>query len=243
MTLSAFFEQHPKVALAFSGGTDSAFLLHVARKLGVDVKPYFIQTPFQPQFELEDARKLAPDVTIVPLDILENENVASNPENRCYHCKLEMLLQLKEQAKADGYEVLLDGTNASDQWEDRPGMKALEEVGVLSPLRICGLKKEEIRQLSREAGLFTWDKPAYACLATRIPTNTPIDRDTLRRVEEAETALFRLGYRDFRVRVFHQGARVQLPQDQFPMTKEAYIRIREAVAPFFATVLLDLGGR
>ena len=243
MTLSEFFELHPKAALAFSGGVDSAFLLHAARSLGADVKPYFLKTPFQPQFELKDAQRLAPDVTVLSLDILENEAVASNPEDRCYHCKKGMLLALKKQAKTDGYEVLLDGTNASDQWEDRPGMKALEEVGVLSPLRLCGLKKEEIRRLSKEAGLFTWDKPAYACLATRIPAHTPIDRETLHRVEEAETALAKLGYRDFRVRVFHGAAKIQLTQDQFPKTNEAYIRIREAVAPFFATVLLDLGGR
>lgn len=243
MTLSDFFQKYPKVALAFSGGADSAFLLHTAKNLGADIRPYFLKTPFQPTFELEDAKKLAPDVTVISLDILQEEAVSSNPENRCYHCKKRMFLQLKEQAKADGYDILLDGTNASDQWEDRPGMKALEELGILSPLRLCGITKDEVRRLSKEAGLFTWDKPAYACLATRIPAHTPIERDTLHRVEEAENALFRLGYRDFRVRVFHGGARVQLPQEQFPTIKEDYIRIREAVAPYFEPVLLDLGGR
>lgn len=243
MTLSDFFCRYPKAALAFSGGVDSAYLLHAARQAGADVKPYFIRTPFQPAFELADAKKLAPDLTVLDLDVLQCAEVASNPADRCYHCKKQLFDFLKKQAEADGYTLLLDGTNASDQWDDRPGMKALEELRVLSPLRLCGLTKDDIRHLSREAGLFTWDKPAYACLATRIPTGTPIGRDTLRRIESAEEALARLGYRDFRVRVFHNAARLQLPFDQFPTTPDDYIHIRDALTPWFEAVFLDLGGR
>ena len=243
MTLSAFFQLHPKAALAFSGGVDSAWLLHAARQAGADVKPYFIRTPFQPAFELADAKKLAPDLTVLDLDVLQCAQVAENPADRCYHCKKQLFSFLKQQAEADGYSILLDGTNASDQWDDRPGMRALEELGVLSPLRLCGLTKDDVRRLSREAGLFTWDKPAYACLATRIPTGTPIDRDALRRVEGAEEALTVLGYRNFRVRVFHGAARLQLPFDQFPATSDDYNRIRDALHPWFDTAFLDLGGR
>ena len=127
-----------------------------------------------------------------------------------------MFTALRQRALSDGYTVLLDGTNASDEAGDRPGMRALRELKVRSPLRLCGLTKDEIRRRSKDAGLFTWDKPAYACLATRIPTETAIDRETLHHVEAAEAALSQLGFRDFRVRVFHGAARIQLPQTQFP---------------------------
>ena len=243
MTLTEFFSLHPKAAMGFSGGVDSAFLYAAARACGADVRPYFIRTPFQPAFELEDARKLAPDLTVLELDVLDLPQVAANPADRCYHCKKALFGRLKAQALADGYHVLLDGTNASDDLADRPGVQALAEYGVLSPLRLCGLTKDQIRRQSRDLGLFTWDKPAYACLATRIPTDTAIDRETLRRVEAAETALMALGYRDFRVRIFHGAARIQLQPDQFPRTPEAYAALVRAVRPQFQTVLLDLDGR
>ena len=243
MTLQDFFKAHPKAAIAFSGGVDSAYLLHAAKEAGCDVRPYFVKTPFQPAFELEDAKKLAPDLTVLELDILKWKKIEKNEKNRCYFCKKQLLTCLKRQAKNDGYEEIWDGTNASDQADDRPGMRALEALAVLSPLRLCGLSKEEIRRLSKEAGLFTWDKPAYACLATRIPTGTAIDRETLQKVEGAEAALRQLGYTDLRVRVFHGIARVQLPSDQFPTTKEDYIRIQTALKPWFETAVLDLRGR
>ena len=241
MTLHEFFELNPKAALAFSGGVDSAYLLHAAREAGADVKPYFIKTPFQPAFELEDAEKLAPDLTVLELDILSCNSVAENPKNRCYHCKKSLFSHLKAQAEADGYTVLLDGTNASDQWDDRPGMKALEELGVLSPLRLCGVTKDEIRHRSREAGLFTWDKPAYACLATRVPTGTEITVELLQKVEKSEEALMKMGYKDLRIRLFSGAARVQLPENQ--LLKADIIAIREALNPYFDEILLDLRGR
>ncbi len=247
MELSDFFARHPKAALGFSGGVDSAYLLYAARAAGADVRPYFVKTVFQPQFELEDALRLAQDleieVTVVEADILANAAVAANPPDRCYHCKKTLFGLLRQRALADGYTLLLDGTNASDCAQDRPGMRALEEQGVLSPLRLCGLTKEDIRRRSKAAGLFTWDKPAYACLATRVPAGTALDRDALNRVEAAEAALTALGYRDLRVRVFHGAARVQLPQEQFPTSPEACKALREALAPYFEPVLLDLKGR
>ncbi len=241
MTLNEFFSDYPKAALAFSGGTDSAYLLHAARAAGADVKPYFMKTPFQPAFELEDAKRLAPDLTVLELDILSCDLIANNPENRCYHCKKALFSHLKTQATADGYSVLLDGTNASDQIDDRPGIKALEELGVLSPLRLCGLTKNAIRSLSREAGLFTWDKPAYACLATRVPTGTEITAELLQRVEKSEEILRKMGYFGLRIRLFHGAARVQLAENQL---KNADIfAIREALSPYFDHILLDLRGR
>ena len=168
MTLEEFFAEHPKVAIAFSGGVDSSYLLYAAGKYAKEVKAYYVKAAFQ------------------HLDVLSDEKVTANPANRCYYCKKRIFTAITSHARADGFTVLLDGTNASDDAGDRPGMKALQELAVLSPLRICGLTKAEIRKLSKEAGLFTWDKPAYACLATRIPTGQHIDARVLERTEVAE---------------------------------------------------------
>ena len=190
MTLQEFFTEHPKAALGFSGGVDSSYLLYAGIKAGADIRPYFIKTAFQPEFELEDAKRLCAqlgaELHIIKLDALANPDVVKNPANRCYYCKTGLFGTLQARAKADGYTVLLDGTNASDDAGDRPGMKALTEMSVLSPLRLCGLTKAQIREFSREAGLFTWDKPAYACLATRVPTGEAITEALLARVEGAE---------------------------------------------------------
>ena len=247
MTLEQFFQENPRCALGFSGGVDSAYLLYAGVKAGADIRPYFIKTVFQPAFELADARKLAAglgaEVTVLELDALADPRVAANPADRCYFCKQNLFRTLKERAIADGYPVLLDGTNASDEAGDRPGMRALAELSVRSPLRECGLTKAEIRARSREAGLFTWDKPAYACLATRVPAGEAITADLLARVEGAEDALFRLGYTDFRVRVFHSAARLQLPRGQMERAVREAETIQAALKPYFTPILLDLEGR
>ena len=247
MTLEQFFQENPRCALGFSGGVDSAYLLYAGVKAGADIRPYFIKTAFQPAFELADARKLAAglgvEVTVLELDALADPRVAANPADRCYYCKQNLFRTLKDRAIADGYPVLLDGTNASDEAGDRPGMRALAELSVRSPLRECGLTKAEIRARSREAGLFTWDKPAYACLATRVPAGETITADILARVEGAEDALFRLGYTDFRVRVFHSAARLQLPRGQMERAVREAEELRQALKPYFTPILLDLEGR
>ena len=247
MTLEQFFQENPRCALGFSGGVDSAYLLYAGVKAGADIRPYFIKTVFQPAFELADAKKLAAglgaEVTVLELAALADPRVAANPADRCYFCKQNLFRTLKERAIADGYPVLLDGTNASDEAGDRPGMRALAELSVRSPLRECGLTKAEIRARSREAGLFTWDKPAYACLATRVPAGEAITADLLARVEGAEDALFRLGYTDFRVRVFHGAARLQLPRGQMERAVREAETIQAALKPYFTPILLDLEGR
>lgn len=221
MKLKEFFEKYPRVALGFSGGVDSAYLLYAGRKYGADIRPYFIKTAFQPEFELRDAIRLTEELgielTVVEYDILAETRVIQNPSDRCYYCKSALFRTLRRQALKDGYEILLDGTNASDEASDRPGMKAVRELKVLSPLRDCGLTKNEIRKLSREAGLFTWEKPSYACLATRIPTGVPINGTLLTRIERGEEALAVLGFSDFRIRLFHDAARLQIPEKQFEM--------------------------
>lgn len=243
MTLQEFFTEHPKAALGFSGGVDSSYLLWAAVNVGADIAPYYIQTAFQPAFELEDAQRLCAQIgvklNVIRLDALADPRVAANPANRCYYCKVGLFGALRARAKADGYDLLLDGTNASDDAGDRPGMKALREMEVRSPLRECGLTKAMIRQESRKAGLFTWDKPAYACLATRVPTGRTITSELLRRVEGAETALFALGFTDFRVRLYDEAARLQLPEGQLAKAVEQRQAIRQALAPWFDVVLLD----
>lgn len=243
MELNTFFANHPKVALAFSGGVDSAYLLYEAVKAGVDVRPYFVKTLFQPEFELRDAWRLGAElgvpVTVLNADVLRLPQVAANPANRCYYCKSAIFTMMCQRAAEDGYSVMMDGTNASDDDGDRPGMRALRELSVRSPLREAGLTKVEIRARSKAAGLFTWDKPAYACLATRIPTDTPITAGLLERVERAENALFAMGYTDFRVRVYHDAARVQLPAGRWPSLAQREVLLT-ALKSYFEVVLLDM---
>ena len=246
-SLRAFFADHPRMALAFSGGVDSAYLLYAARACGCDVAAFYAQSAFQPEFERRDAQRLAEQLdvplNVVPLDVLAVAAVRDNPTDRCYHCKKAIFTALLAAAEAQGYEAVMDGTNASDDTSDRPGMKALVELGVLSPLRLCGITKAQVREYSRAAGLFTWDKPAYACLATRIPTGTPITDEDLNRVEGAEAALFALGFSDFRVRLFHGAARLQLPGAQMAEAIARREEIRGALAPWIEIVMLDLKDR
>ncbi|MBQ9720666.1 MAG: ATP-dependent sacrificial sulfur transferase LarE, partial [Oscillospiraceae bacterium] len=236
--------RNPRPALAFSGGVDSAYLLYAAHRAGAEVRAYYVSSAFQPQFELEDAKRLAGSLsvplTVLSVDILSNRTVTANPSDRCYHCKKAIFSAILAAAEADGHTPVLDGTNASDQVSDRPGMRALRELGVRSPLRECGLTKPEVRRLSREAGLFTWDKPAYACLATRIPTGTAITRADLARTERAERFLAGLGFTDFRVRMLGDAAKLQLPASQL----SALLAQRETILPElkkdYSDVLLDL---
>ena len=247
MELAEFFTIHPKVAVAFSGGVDSAYLLYAAKQAGAEVQAYFAKSAFQPQFELDDATRLADELKVplrvLAVDVLADQDVAANPPDRCYHCKLLIFNEICKNAQMDGYPVVVDGTNADDDIGDRPGMRALGELSVLSPLRACGLTKDEIRRRSREAGLFTWRKPSYACLATRIPNGEPIDSDRLAAIESAEDFLFSLGMTDFRVRVMGGAARIQVKPDQLG----AVIGRREAILAelkkHFSAVLLDLETR
>lgn len=248
MTLQEFFGAHPKAALAFSGGVDSSYLLYAARQLGADVKAYYVKTAFQPEFEYQDALRLASqlgaDIQVLTLDVLACPDVTVNPKNRCYFCKQHIFGNILRQAKADGYDTVLDGTNASDQVSDRPGMKALQEMKILSPLRLTGLTKAEIRSLSHEAGLFTWDKPSYACLATRIPTGTEITGADLARTEWAEDHLMSLGFRDLRVRQLSGDlALVQLPEAQMDTFMALRGEITRTLKTRYAGVLLDMEAR
>lgn len=244
MELSAYFSAHPKAAIAFSGGVDSAYLLYAAVQSGADVRAYYVKTPFQPQFEYEDAQKLAMQLGVemvtIPVDVLCREEIASNPANRCYFCKRALFSRILEAAAEDGFSLILDGTNASDDDADRPGIQALRELQVQSPLRLCGLTKAEIRRLSKEAGLFTHNKPAYACLATRIPTGERITLDKLEKTEKAEHFLASLGFRDFRVRLDHGKAKIQVRAEDLALVMENRQKILDTLRQFYDAVVLDL---
>ena len=243
MELKEFFAEHPRAALAFSGGADSSYLLWAglrwAEKLGV----YYVKSPFQPAFEYRDALRLAEElgaeVTVLWADPLCDAKVAANPANRCYFCKKIIMAAIREAAKRDGFDLVIDGTNASDDIADRPGYRALGEEGVLSPLRLCGITKEALRERSREAGLFTWAKPAYACLATRIPTGETITAEKLRAVEESEDALFRMGFTDFRVRTKDGAAKLQFIAQQHDEAARRLDEIKAALSPYFSEITLD----
>ena len=221
MTLQLFFSQHPSVAVALSGGADSAYLLYAAKQFGQRVHAYCVRSPFQCAAAHEDACRLAAEVS-VPVSVLSltlddmGEAVQNGPD-RCYHCKKAMFTAICRAAKADGFCVVLDGTNASDDDRDRPGMRALQELDVLSPLRLCGLDKQTVRRLSEQAGLFTHDKPSDSRLATRIASGTVLTLDALRRVEEAEIQLKQLGFSDFRLRCGKSSTTLQVRQAQLPL--------------------------
>lgn len=244
MTLSQFFQENPRAALAFSGGVDSAYLLYTAVQSGAQVRAYYVKSPFQPEFEYQDAVKLAnqlgAEMVTIPVDNLSNPDIQRNPANRCYYCKKMIMSAIWAAARADGFPVLMDGTNASDDAGDRPGSKAITELSVRSPLREAGLTKAEIRRLSKEAGLFTHDKPAYACLATRIPTGREITPEDLQRTEQAESYLMDLGFSDFRIRLIGDCARIQLRQEQLTKLLEQREAIMKELKRHYKGVLLDL---
>lgn len=243
MTLREFFAANPSVALAFSGGTDSAYLLWAAVQAGAAVQPYFVRSAFQPRFELEDARRLCAQLElslrVLDCDVLAQPEIASNPPDRCYYCKRALFTRLLDAAREEGYPLVMDGTNASDVEDDRPGMRALRELGVRSPLREAGLRKCDVRRLSAQAGLFTADKPSYACLATRIPSGTAIEPAMLETVERAEGLLAGLGYRNFRVRLRPWGALLQFDESQHADAEKNIENIRGLLGGLFHELRID----
>ncbi len=247
MDLRTFFQAHPAVAVAFSGGVDSAYLLQQAKAHGAKVVAYYVHSAFQPAFELKDAKDTAEflrvPLRILEVDVLSQETVVKNEKNRCYHCKKVIFSTILAAARQDGFSVLLDGSNFDDDPSDRPGMVALQELEVLSPLRLVGLTKADVRRGAKEAGLTVWNKPAYACLATRIPTGRAITENALFHVEQGESLLFSLGFTDFRLRLVAEGAKLQLRADQLSLFLEKRETILEQLQPYFQSITLDLTTR
>ena len=199
-------------AIAFSGGVDSTFLLMAAHEaLGDKVLAITVRTPYIPEWEINEARDFSAKLQVKHLIIeipLENE-ILNNPENRCYLCKGIIFKKLRDAASREGFINLLDGTNIDDSEENRPGMKALRELNILSPLKENGFNKKDIRNYSRINNLPTWEKPAYACLLTRIPYNNRVDNDMLKKIEKAEKFLIDLGIKAVRVRIHGDLARIE----------------------------------
>lgn len=247
MELKDFFAEQNRAALAFSGGCDSAYLLYAAKACGAQLRAYYVHSCFQPAFELRDAKRLAEELgmelRVLEADVLADESVRSNPAERCYHCKKQIFSAIVKAAREDGFDCVIDGTNASDDAADRPGMRALREMQVRSPLRECGVTKAQVRARSRESGLFTWNKPAYACLATRIPTGRPIEEADLQKIERGEAALGEMGFSDFRLRLEETGARLELTQAQLGMALERREEILAALEADFSRVYVDLRPR
>jgi uncharacterized protein len=207
------------VAVAFSGGVDSAFLGWAARQaLGDRAVLVTADSESYAEGELDEARRLAERIGLRHLVIrtreLDNPAYAANPPNRCFFCKDELFTRLAPIARAEGLEHLVYGATVDDLGDHRPGMAAAREHGARAPLIDAGLGKSEIRELSRAAGLPTWDKPAMACLSSRFPYGTPISAEKLRQVDRAEAAVRRLGFRSFRVRHHGDIARLEIAREE-----------------------------
>jgi uncharacterized protein len=216
--LLRFIAAQGSVAVAFSGGVDSSFLCHAAAAaLGDRAVAITVVSPMLPKREIDGAVDFAAKAGIKHILVEEaeiEEEVAANPKERCYFCKKIEFGTILRAAKERGINAVLDGSNVDDLGDYRPGLKALEELRILSPLREVNLTKAEIRELSRRFELPTWNKPAFACLASRIPYGERIDKEKLSRVEKAEETLRAYGFRQFRVRSHEQIARIEVAPEE-----------------------------
>ncbi|MDE0078213.1 MAG: ATP-dependent sacrificial sulfur transferase LarE [Caldilineaceae bacterium] len=255
--MRAALRAYGAVIVAYSGGVDSAVVMAVAYQElggrsasagnGSGALACIGVSPSYPAREMRDAVALADEIG-VPYRLVETEeyldpNYAANPNNRCYFCKSELHNRLHEILQQEDWGIVCDGTNASDMGDDRPGMVAARERGVRSPLLEAGITKPEVRAIARHLGLPVWDKPAMACLSSRVPHGTPIDPQLLRQIEAAEDVLVALSLRQFRVRHHGEIARLELPPEDFPTVLAHYEQIVAGIkAAGYRYVTLDLAG-
>jgi len=234
--------------VAFSGGVDSSFLLYRANAIkNLDFIGVTIKTPYIPASEIEEATEFARTYGIKHrvLDLTFPESVRNNPQDRCYICKRTLFSELVTFARKNGYRYVAEGTNADDTGTYRPGLRALKELDIKSPLLEAGLTKKEIREFLHHDSLSIWDKPAMACLLTRIPYNTNVNEDALRMIEKAEIFLFGMGYPGTRVRIHGDLARIECLPGYFEKIiqspeKEHIINSLKKIG--FRYVSLDLEG-
>ncbi|MFT5873304.1 MAG: hypothetical protein ACI8WT_002248 [Clostridium sp.] len=236
------------VAVAFSGGVDSTLLLKVCSDvLKENVLAIMVIAPYTPKWEVEEAKALLKEfgVKYKFLEVEMIEEIRFSPRERCYICKNAIFTKIKEEARAHGIHNVLDGTNLDDTKDYRPGLRALKELNIISPLLANGITKSDIRNLSKELKLQTWDKPAYACLLSRIPYGQEVIEAELERIERAEVYLMGLGFSGVRVRSHGDLARIELPKKYFPkilnekILEEILMKLKEFG---FKYVTLDLEG-
>ncbi len=237
-------------AVAFSAGVDSAYLAYTAHEvLGERMTAVTVDVPSFPKRELEQSREFCGRYgirqTVIAVDQLSVAGFAENPPDRCYHCKRALFSAIKQTADDLGLAHVIEGSNLDDMSAYRPGLRAISELGIASPLKEAGLTKSDIRALSKAAGLPTWDKPSFACLATRIPYGDRITPEKLRMTELAEDKLAELGFTQYRVRVHGDVARIELPEADIPRLTDPTLR-SEVSAYFsrlgFSYTALDLAG-
>lgn len=238
-----------RVVVAFSGGTDSTLVLKVAHDvLGTEnVIALTAVSPSLPEADRQEAEALARQIGVRQIFIesaeLTNPDYLANTPNRCFFCKEEVYGKFVAYAREHGYPAVVDGSNADDAHDHRPGRQAALRYGIRSPLQEAGLTKAEVRQIARDLGLPNWDKPSAACLASRIPYGTPITAETLKRIEQAEALLRRLGIRQLRVRHHGPLARIEVePADFQRLIEQRLDIVHQFRALGYTYITLDLNG-